>query len=214
MKKYFLPVLVIFLVFSCSREKYKEDDNLSVNNSAAAYLPMNVGNYWIYQAYTCNRQDKNCRPSYIDSVYITKDTTINRNTYYVFEGTRFGAPYKAVLRDSSNFIVNEKGQIRFALDQWNEPLYTHVQVSGDQLNDTLYTVEYHMEKPGKKVKTGVGTYNALLFKGMVYLKNNDTPYSKSMGNFYVRNIGLIKEESFYFGSGDLIHRDLIRYKID
>lgn len=70
--KYFL-ILLGAMAVSCSND----DNNNGENSSSANFLPLENGNYWVYEVESTNLNGR-------DSLYTTNDTTINGNTYRKF----------------------------------------------------------------------------------------------------------------------------------
>ena len=85
----FLGLALVFL-FSCK----KETEELQENNNQVpvSYMPLKIGNYWIYQTYKIDSLGNESIDGAVDSVRVTKDTLINGNTYFVLEGEFVSIP--------------------------------------------------------------------------------------------------------------------------
>ncbi|MHA3789370.1 hypothetical protein ACX0HA_14260 [Flavobacterium hauense] len=70
MKKVYLLSALGALMFSCS----SDDNGDSGNNSTGDFLPVNSGNYWVYDVQGTSVSGR-------DSLYVSGDTVINNNTY-------------------------------------------------------------------------------------------------------------------------------------
>ena len=94
----------------------KKEDNDAIKTS---YLPLRIGNYWIYQDLRIDTSGNETADSKLDSVIIKRDTIINKKKYYVLEGIFYPATSRGrwgiidILRDSSGYIVNENGDVQF-----------------------------------------------------------------------------------------------------
>lgn len=82
MKKiaYTIAALAAAIAFSCS----SDDDNGNNGNSTAVYLPMDNGNYWVYNTSTEGAEGA-ADASGRDSLYVANDTVIGANTYKKFK---------------------------------------------------------------------------------------------------------------------------------
>jgi len=96
---------IVFLLFaagylsvSCS-----SDDNNSSNTSAGVYLPVNTGDYWVYNT-------ENSTTTGRDSLYIAKDTVIGLVTYKKFKTKNIATGfYSRAL--SNNGVRNLNGKL-------------------------------------------------------------------------------------------------------
>lgn len=50
------------------------------------YLPLGIGNYWIYKHYDIDALGSEIERDRIDSVLINRGTNINNNQYFILEG--------------------------------------------------------------------------------------------------------------------------------
>ena len=131
------------------------------------YFPLEIGNYWIYEHYDIDSSGIETERNRTDNVILSRDTIINGNQYFILEGTNY--PFDDgnwgivdILRDSSGYLVNEKGQIEFSADNFADTLNSKPGVFN---NDTLYTLTYQMEKVSDPVTVPAGEFEVLNFKG-------------------------------------------------
>jgi hypothetical protein len=215
MRNLFYLGLVVLLITSCN----KEESNLIINPvDKANYFPLKVGNYWIYEHYDIDSLGNETYKNKTDSIILIRDTIIKGNQYFVLEGTNYqfnGGNWGIVdiLRDSSGYIVNEKGQIKFSLDNFNDTLTSKIEVIN---NDTLYIVTFKMEKTINKVVVPAGEFEVLNFKGTVltFNPNQGIMNPRYLNNYFADNVGKILETYFYLSSPIKSEKRLVRYKIN
>ena len=217
MRKLFYLGLGLMTVYftSCQKDGAEPEPDIQ---KAHNYFPLEIGNYWIYSNYEIdtlgNEKDMNKK----DSVIISRDTTIRGNQYYILEGLKFPNNVSHwsiidILRDSSGYLVDDKGGIKFSATNFKDTLYTFVQLNNE---DTLYTLTYKMEKSNSLVTVPAGEFKALNFKGTVFtpftIKGIKNP--RYIDNYYAENVGKIFQTYFYMSSQKTFEKRLIRYKIE
>lgn len=214
MRNLFYLGLVIILFASCEK-----DDSPTINDSVEKtdYLPLEIGNYWIYKHYDIDSLGNESEKDRIDTVKINRDTIINNYQYFILEETNY--PYsgtawgiKDILRDSSGYIVNEKGQIRFSVNNFSDTLASKVEVFND---DTLCMLTYQMEKVTKPVTVGAGEFEVLNFKGTVTTPQqiSGTKNPRYLNNLYSNNVGKVLETYFFLRSPIISEKRLVRYNV-
>ena len=120
--------IFILAVFSATIISCKKDSEIILNppdtsainpEKVTDYYPLSIGSYWVYRKYTIDSKvDSNIKEvpyPYEDSIYIEKDTTINGTVYAKFVwfwDNKVGSYY---LRDSLDYIVNERGKFFFLI---------------------------------------------------------------------------------------------------
>jgi len=214
MSKLFYLGLVIILLASC-----KKDDS-SVQNIPVeknSYFPLKIGNYWIYKHYDIDQLGNETEMDRTDSVLITRDTIIDSKQYFVLEGKDY--PYNKnwgildCLRDSSGYIVNEKGQIKFSSGNFSDTLASKVDVMN---GDTLYALTYKMERVTNLVTVPAGEFDVLNFKGTVttpqQYRGIDNP--RFIDNLYAENVGKVLQTYFYLLEPIIHEKRLVNYNIE
>jgi len=212
MRKLFVLGIAIAILTSCQ----KEDDS---GESRINYTPLEIGNYWIYQHYSIDSIGNETETTMIDSVVITKDTIINGNKYFILEGTNKplnGGKWVVIdiLRDSLGYLINNKGQIQFAENNFSDTLAKRVMVNNHN-GDTIYTLTYKMEKPNNSVTIPAGTFDVLNYKGTV-ITVYDIPGVKNpryINKFYSDKVGKILDTYFYIHGPLIYEKRLLRYYI-
>ena len=196
----------MFAFLSCAKQ-----DDVTINKleeEAGNFLPLSVGNYWIYEV---SQVDTNGNSTFqkIDSTYIKGDTNINNNIYYILKSST-SLFYIQFLRDSSGYIVDEKGQ-RFLYQMITEDtLYRNLIKSINE--DTLSFTYRIMVKPQGSIECVMGNYIALDAEMTRYL-----PFSgrTDKGHYYYSsNIGMILRQDYFNFLGKRTEYSLIRYMIN
>lgn len=218
MRNLILLGLTLVLFASCS--KNETTPNVENPTLAFSYLPMKVGNYWVYRHYnidTIGHIIQTAELPITDSVIITRDTSINGKRYFVFEGTNYPINPNwgivAILRDSSNYIVDVQGVIKFSKDNFTDTLVTNTSVIN---NDTIYRLSYKMEAPDTIVTVPAGNFSVLNYRGTVQTKENyeGIPNPRYLNTYYSDNVGCILETYFFLSVPTISEKRLIRFKAE
>lgn len=217
MKKVILVMGVMIGLWSC----IKDDNTVNSEANSSSYLPMKVGNYWIYQEYFENA-DGVINVSYtLDSTCISKDTIIHGRTFYKFDNYQIfkhpGIPVKIestfFYSDSAKNLINPKGQIVFSEDNFTDILYKTSDVID---GDTATWLTFKMEKLNQNVVLPIGSFTDLLnVKGTVICspKFTNIPNPRYVNRYYVKNIGKVMHSYIYVGGGGGFERRLLRYNL-
>jgi hypothetical protein len=215
MKNFVLIVGVVVCLFSCEKNDKQEE----TENSISAYLPMSVGNYWVYQIYTFDSNGNEYQTTTFDSTVITKDTLINGKRFFRFDyfecNTINTYPTDTIYyRDSLMYLISSKGQILFSEDNFADTLSRKTFIFQ---NDTLYTMTCKMERIDQQISVPVGTFNNLLnFKGTVLCnpKYTDIKNPRYTNQYYAKEIGVIFQSQIYVMSGGFREKRLVKYNIN
>lgn len=216
MRKLICLGLVLAMFISCD----KDDDNDEIienKNKEASYLPLEIGNYWIYQHYNIDSLGNETQVDRMDSVLISKDTMINDLQYYVLEGSSFPTNNGIwgpidFLRDSSGYVVNFQGKIRFSEDNFVDTLVFDNRIYGE---DTVYTSSYKMENTAMQVSVPAGEFEVLNFKGTLYTPHNHPRIAnpRYLNTYYSKNVGKVLSTYFYIHSLYISEKRLVRYYV-
>jgi len=117
MKKLILITIISsLLIFGCSKEKSIEENVAPpvVSSQSINYIPLAIGNYWVYDTYSIDSLGNETLSSPSDSAYVDRDTIVNGKTFYIIEGD-FNATTTvgAIIRNENNSIINLDGSISF-----------------------------------------------------------------------------------------------------
>lgn len=222
MRKLFYAGLFLFLFASCEK-----DDSTGFNpeaEEALNYFPLETGNSWVYKNYEIDSVGNETDLNIMDSVVVTRDTLINGNLYYVLEGTNYPLnidPFTgenwstlAILRDSSGYLVNHKGEIMLSVDNFTDTLFMQMATNGE---DTIHTITYQMEKPDELINVPAGKFEVINFKGTVYnLSPHKNPAIKNpryINYYYANNVGKVLQTYFYLNGTSTFEKRLVRYHL-
>ena len=203
----------------CKKEATKPTEKPNLTPITADYLPLSVGNYWVYQYYRIDADGVESEMNYNDSIAIVKDTVIDGETFYIKEGNRlFGSPWERldILRDSSANLIDHTGKILFSGTNFTDTLNFF---SEGNEQETYYTISYKMEEIEGEISYPAGNFNNVLdyrgtLTGISMIPPEPTPNPRYMGRLFAPNIGEISYTNFYFNSSNLIIRKLSSYHIE
>lgn len=208
------------LILSCQ----KEDDPINQENFPGfftfKYMPLNVGNYWVYEHFQIDSLGNATSLEKFDSMAITRDSIIGDKKYFVLEGTNYpyGPPQEwgiiEILRDSLGCLVNQNGAIRLSQYNFTDTLAKKIETYQE---DTLYAIYYKMEKCDHLVTVPAGSFEALNFRGELYNYKLDTPKmdERYLNYYYAKDVGKIVHTWYYMGLTDYYcERRLIRYSLN
>jgi hypothetical protein len=209
MRKLFVLGLAMAPLFACQKSPGPEISSESI------YTPMEIGKYWIYGHYQIDANGHAIPQFRTDSVIITGDTLINGSKYYVFEGTNY--PWNssqwnsiAMLKDSSGYLVDVNGNIKFAEDNFFEILASKTEI---QSGDTLYTLTYKMEVMYRMITVPAGSFEALNYKGTVTMPQDQPGIQnpRYINTLYAKETGKILETYFFLNDARINEKRLLRH---
>ncbi len=211
---FFAIAFSLLLVSSCCKDDNDIDTTPQV--SQLQHLPLKTGNYWVYNTYKIDTLGNETIISTVDSTIISGDTIINGLTYYILKGNYAGGRIRIldILRDSSGYLVNDEGEIKFSEDNFTDTL----SITNVTFGDSTYTTTYYkMEKHNAPVTVPAGTFDDVLnYKGTIKFYRASNPIYKDKNTFYAKDIGLILD-TFYYGSeahSYRYERRLVRYNVN
>ena len=154
MRKLFFLMMAVTLTLSCEKDS-------TFNPNETNYYPLEIGNYWVYRHFKMPNEGGEIPMFSYDSVFIDQDSLINGNKYFVLrkmgyttdesnpEGYKLDDhdnQYQVIelLRDSSGYIINDEGQVRFAENNFTDTLAYQ-----DEIIDGIkhYTMSMKMGTP-------------------------------------------------------------------
>lgn len=226
MKKKLIPGCIffsVFLLFSCNSQ-----GDIPTSTSYPNYMPLAVGNYWIYEDYDVDSLGNERQTKIVDSVYIPKDTVLNNKKYFIVETSGKGGfiqRFPRFLRDSSGYLVSNVGKIIFSATNFKDTISKEAHWKSGQFVDSciLVTLNNIMKPEVKTVTIGTNTYKAITVEGNLtayYYDEKDLFINtkKIIQNaYYTANIGKIIDQYYYYSNIKLKKRGelrLVRYHIN
>lgn len=223
MKKQFLfyniAIAMLLSFNSCKTE------NELVIMMQEVYLPMSVGNYWIYQHYIIDSLGNESLYNIYDSVYIVKDSIINNKRYYEFDNSIYFNKFKGLYSDSSGYIVKSTGEILFSATNFTDTIHCDYFYNHEyRQNRLLFAVLKTKMNPVKQiVNTPSNNYNTLMLNGFLsfYYYDNLGRVTDTLNTFqntyFAPNVGMVKDTYRYYLETKRdkikIERRLLRFKI-
>jgi len=204
--------IFIFSIFIISCKK-KENEPVVVTSQdtlkASAYQPLAIGSYWIYQHFAVYSADSEVASTTFDSVWISRDTVIHNDTFAVFQTAVQVVLYPhSILRDSSGFLVDQHGAIKFSLYNFTDTL--------DTFSESFLYLAYKMADFDSTIQVPAGSYETYDYRG--YIQSWLYPGEvRSVFNFYAKNVGVVKWSFFYSSSFENpVYNDyrLVRYHLE
>ena len=200
-----LCAMALVSFMACQKENASTSTIMADN-----YLPLKVGNYWIYANSYVESDGKETFSKELDSVFVKKDTLINNQKYFIVESSNpefFGV---GIVRDSLHYIVSNYGTKLFS----SENLTDTLQNLGIKDLEMFIKARYRKMINENNVESSVGTFNCLDSRINIILKESiDGNLAKYCHNYYAQDIGIIKRTASYLTSKSYQKANLIRYKV-
>lgn len=103
-----LLLFIMLIIIACKKENTPTQPTGSVEADTATYLPLKVGNYWVYQVYDKTRDGAAIATERIDSCFVSGDTLINDQTFF---NLRFISDVANNTLGSDNWLRDSAGTI-------------------------------------------------------------------------------------------------------
>lgn len=177
-------LVITVLLASCKKEtKVSSQNTNSVPPPAPNFLPLKLGNYWIYEAFTLDSLNTETDLAHTDSLYIDRDSIVGSKTYYHFSSVNPNSLF-ASFSVAGEWVIDSAGILCMQSGGWSLPDPTH-------LNDTLMTdtvtwgfVIYKVCVNFSSDITSAGTYSGISIDTKLHRLNPAHDYPRSVG--YVR----------------------------
>jgi len=218
-KHFFFACAITFTLIACDK---KDDDDIIItpppattNPTVNDYAKLDVGNYWIYERYNIDTNGIETALGVFDSSYVEKDTIINGNKYSVLIIPQIynNTPSHFIIRDSSDYIVDNNGEIHFSLTDFSSFLQDHYYVINN--TDTMYRLFRQMRNKDSLVTVPSGTYetyNAL--QKVDFIGPYNQLRDKYRNKLYAKNIGIIyNTQTQYSANPNSPVQKLVRYYV-
>ncbi len=211
MKRSIVFLMMALFIASCKKEGSNPVESIGSQEKVTDYFPLTVGNYWIYEYYmsdsTLNFIDKNV----IDSTYVEKDSIYNGNVYAVVRSS-YWSKIVTLIRDSSDYLVMQKGQKLFTINQNNSNLFDGYM----SYPDTTYYYTLKMKNSDSICSVPSGQYQAKYVIGTVTSTVPNLP-AMTKRNFYYayeKGVGLVYERQGDLFTPIYFEERLVRYHVN
>lgn len=216
MKKVMFLLMSFILLYSCQESEFTDSDK-----KASEYLPMSIGNYWIYQQFIINPDGTEEAKQIFDSVYIKRDSIIDGHRYFEIVNSNPLSTSSNFERDSSGCLVELKLGInigipnRYVLFSEHNLTDTISRYYFEFEMDTLYSITIRMEKSQQPISVPAGTFEVLNAKQTVIgnPKYTNYPEPRYYNQYYAKKVGNILYTRGYLNWLGIIEYRLIRYSI-
>lgn len=213
MKKIFYLAGILLAMISCKKESTETNQTKATSD----YLPLAIGNYWVYETFEIIDGKKNVFET--DSLVITGDTTMWGGKYFRVETyrknpydnhSRYSLPGISYKRDSSKYLVDSYGRTLFSETNLTDTLLWKIEKPN---NDTIYIATYKMDKPAN-LPGYLDTFkNVLSFTGTITPKMGQNKAPLYVHLYYAKGIGEVAQNYYYFFSRSEVIKVLVRYKV-
>jgi hypothetical protein len=207
-QKLFLLALVAGLSACKKDEQLPQPQNPTV--TASDYVKLAIGNYWVYENVMVDPSGAETPMSVArDSFYISGDTVIGANTYFIRKGSLYGNPLTSILRDSSGYIVGPGGGCEFTLASPGATLWSKTEPG-------IYHMEGALQNYSVAVVTPAGTFSCRDIRGTVnlYAPYDQFGATRYTHYYYGYGVGKVKEVQFFIGSPSTVERRLVNYHVN
>lgn len=201
----FIALVIIVFTIGCKKQEDVSIDKIEAGE--VNFSPMQIGNYWIYEVSTVDK-DSNFTFKSIDSTFIAGIKAINGNEYYEYRSSS-SAGFVQYLRDSSGYLVDEKGEKFMIANNFTDSLVSEtVKLFGNIFSKT-YRLMY---KPSSAITTKAGAFDAV--EARFTEEYPLVGYSYVAHAYYAPNIGLILRQDKPNASGKFTVYNLLRYQVE
>jgi len=212
MKKSALMIIIAGLMAfaSCKKDEPTEIPETQ-QTSVMDYLPLTPGNYWVYEQNYYDSSGNVLNQTWgNDTIVVISDTMVNSLTYHrIVEHNFIGFARvdTSFYRDSSDCIVNKKGNIIFRLTP--NSIFTYY----PEMDTLLYFIDYSLAAQSSAITVPAGTFDCLDFQGSLYRHEDNYSVPYLFHNHYCENIGLVKKTRLFLANLDRIEFNLISYHV-
>ena len=155
----------------------------------------------------------------IDSIVINRDTILNNQRYFILEGVdhiAHGNTWQIIelLRDSSSYLVNEKGDILMSSSEFGSVLNTFVVHEPD--GDKLLQIDYQMIDHPDPVELVLGEFDVINYQGRLesFKDQPGIENPRYIDKFFAEGLGPVLETYYYYSNPNKFERRLINYNIE
>ena len=199
-----------FLFSSCDKDEIPTDQPAPYK----PYLPLQVGNYWVYQLFEVvdSSGGKVTPTQNFDSCYIEKDTMIGADQYFKFIHHPQGAEAVRFYKDSLRYLVDYDLGVVFNHEDV-AILNQYYQMNGA---DTVARVALQVDTAEYVVSTPTDNHRSKLAKRTYFFvqPNHPTGQERHIKTYYSSGVGIVKETLPYnMNQYKTVERRLVRARV-
>lgn len=188
-------VLVMSAMISCTKSSLDKAEEASV------YLPLEIGNYWVYNHYRIDGDGTETLLPQVDSIFIQRDTLIRGHRYWIMEEYNYPYSKKMIVRDSLKHMVNHKGEILFSETNFSDVLHSYYEI---HQGDTLASIHFKMQQPDQQITVPAGVFNVLNYQGDLTRYYPDNSIESKLNNYYAPHVGKIISTYAFYGAHEML----------
>lgn len=173
----------------------KKDTIETTLTTSSDYMPLKVGNYWVYQTYQLSLATNTYVPwnSMRDSICIDSDTTINNATYYKRVAYQNSVVTKVdYVRYHNDQLVDDKGEVHFSA------LSTTTDIdSVDLTNGAYFIMDYSLGTATPTIQVNAGSFVCLDWMAQCRIQEPNAATTKPLvHDYYARGIGMVQRQCY------------------
>lgn len=208
-----INILVLFAILTLLMTACEKDEPQTKpidNHPADQYLPLAVGNYWVYDRYSADSNGVSYGGNVsTDSFWVEKDTVIENDTfYYVLSNAALGR--LQIIGWSGNQLIDTSGRLLFDAIDLNSILTADTFYTQDTI--IFYTLSTKVVQPTDSVTVPAGTFltknsqRTSIFNNPTRVRIDDTHYAYGVGK--------VKFHASFAATGDRMVWELKRYSLN
>jgi hypothetical protein len=210
MKRNIFFVFMVIFAFSACKKETKSNPELPPQESVLDYYPLAVGNYWLYEVSSCDSSWEDCTSMRVDSNYVSKDTLMNGHTYFKLEGRKMTGSAPSFIRDSLDYIVDNRGNILFSNKDFATKFHEEYVISQ---TDTIYHWFYKMDSTPFVVTVPLGEFICLDNKLSFFRINENFQHEFNAHSAYAKNVGPVHKQVMFASSTGGYKTELVGYNL-
>lgn len=210
-------LLVVFVMLLFIGACTKDDDggsSIAPETPRADYMPLTVGNYWVYDHYKVDNLGNSQEWNSHDSLVVTGDSLIDGKKFSILKS--YGnSPFSnnlVFLRDSLGYLVHSSGKTEASGTNFSDTLAENYFVV---MGDTLHRLCIMMSKPDQAVTVPAGTFEVIDRMGFLYYIQGESPVEspRILHKYYAENVGVILQSYCFSSQPFTLERRLVRYHV-
>ncbi len=207
-----ITIFISVVVFSCSKEEL-EIAPIVTNSQNIEYLPLAIGNYWIYNTYSIDTLGNETLVGNRDSAYINRDTIINGKTHFFIEGdiyARIGIGN--LIRSENNSIIDynpsdSSDRIIFTTNNFGNVFWSDT--------NTLFAYSSWVKTSLVNTSTNLGNFSCYeKVTEVIPLQQNYPWGTRNQYRYYNKNVGVVINQFYYSSSPNIFESRLINYNLN